>query len=269
LISLTFAPIVALLVVAGASQPSVVEDARLPAIVANIQRADYEGNLDALRRHYDVIPVQGFPSRIEARLRYWKGFAMWRRAINGFNASIALGELASDTGLAVSEFERAAELDPDFTDAKIALVSCYQLLTFFSTTSPAQVKSLVARFVPLLKELAATAPDNPRFLWVQGQSEWYSPPNSPPNAVQARQEKAIATYAMGLAEARRVRKPSDALDPTWGEPELLMNLAWSNLNRISRDLAAAESYARSALMLVPHWHYVRDVLLPQIVAARR
>jgi hypothetical protein len=268
-IPLTVAPLVALVVVAGSSQPSVVEHAQLLAIVADIQRADYEANLEALRRHYDAIPVQGFPSHIEARLRYWKGFAMWRRAINGFNASIALGELASDTGLAVREFERAAELDPDFTDAKIALVSCYQLLTFFSTTSPEQVKALVARFVHLLKELAATAPDNPRFLWVQGQSEWYSPPNSPAKEVQARQEKAIATYARGLAEARRARKPSDALDPTWGEPELLMNLAWSNLNRISRDLAAAESFARSALLLVPHWQYVRDHLLPQIVAAKR
>jgi hypothetical protein len=207
-IPLTVAPVVALVVVAGSSQPSVVEHAPLLAIVANIQRADYEANLEALRRHYDAIPVQGFPSHIEARLRYWKGFAMWRRAINGFNASIALGELASDTGLAVREFERAAELDPDFTDAKIAPASCYQ-------------------------------------------------------------EKAIATYARGLAEARRARKPSDALDPTWGEPELLMNLAWANLNRISRDLAAAESFARSALLLVPHWQYVRDHLLPQIVAAKR
>ena len=46
------------------------------------------------------------------------------------------------------------------------------------------------------------------------------------------------------------------------------NLAWSNLNRTTPDLAAAEGYARSALLLVPYWHYVRDILLPQILAAK-
>jgi hypothetical protein len=47
---------------------------------------------------------------------------------------------------------------------------------------------------------------------------------------------------------------------------LLMNLAWSHLNRVTRDIAAAESNARAALTLVPNWHYLRDVLLPQIRA---
>jgi hypothetical protein len=47
-----------------------------------------------------------------------------------------------------------------------------------------------------------------------------------------------------------------------------MNLAWSNLNKTSPDLAAAKSNARGALALVPNWHYVRDILLPQIEAAK-
>ena len=34
------------------------------------------------------------------------------------------------------------------------------------------------------------------------------------------------------------------------------------------DVAAAERYAREALARVPHWHYVRDILLPQIERAR-
>jgi hypothetical protein len=36
-----------------------------------------------------------------------------------------------------------------------------------------------------------------------------------------------------------------------------------------RDLAAAERYALKALALVPHWHYVRDILLAQIRRAQR
>ena len=79
------------------------------------------------------------------------------------------------------------------------------------------------------------------------------------------QDKAIATYEKGL-DAIRARKgsPTDPLEPTWGEPELLMSLAWSNLNRTTPDLNAAGQYAEAALKLVPDWHYVRDVLMPQI-----
>lgn len=47
-----------------------------------------------------------------------------------------------------------------------------------------------------------------------------------------------------------------------------MNLAWSNLNKVTADLSAAERNAREALRLVPNWHYVRDILLPQILAAK-
>jgi len=37
----------------------------------------------------------------------------------------------------------------------------------------------------------------------------------------------------------------------------------------SHDADAAERDARAALKLVPNWHYVRDILLPQILAARK
>ena len=60
----------------------------------------------------------------------------------------------------------------------------------------------------------------------------------------------------------------DRLEPSWGEPELLMNLAYSNLNKNTPDVNAAERQARAALEIVPYWHYVRDILLPQILAAK-
>ena len=46
------------------------------------------------------------------------------------------------------------------------------------------------------------------------------------------------------------------------EPGLLLS------ERDSRDVNAAERYARTALEIVPYWHYVRDILLPQILAAK-
>jgi len=77
-------------------------------------------------------------------------------------------------------------------------------------------------------------------------------------------------YEKGLKAIRNHKTtPSDSLEPSWGEPELLMSLAWSNLNRTTPDLNAAEQCARSALELIPDWHYVRDILMPQIQEAKR
>jgi hypothetical protein len=48
----------------------------------------------------------------------------------------------------------------------------------------------------------------------------------------------------------------------------MMSLAYCYLNMNAADVNAAERYARNALEIVPHWHYMRDILLPQIVAAK-
>jgi hypothetical protein len=69
--------------------------------------------------------------------------------------------------------------------------------------------------------------------------------------------------------AKQGGPPADSLEPSWGEPELLAALAWTNLHRTAPDLNAAEQYARSALKLVPYWHYVRDILIPQIQEAKK
>jgi hypothetical protein len=49
---------------------------------------------------------------------------------------------------------------------------------------------------------------------------------------------------------------------------LMMSLAYSYANETTPDLEAAERNARAALEIVPSWHYVRDILLPQILAAK-
>jgi len=72
---------------------------------------------------------------------------------------------------------------------------------------------------------------------------------------------------LGLARAQK-SQAGDPLEPSWGEPELLMSLAWSNLNKTKPDLDAAEKEARSSLDLVPYWHYVRDILMQQIRDAK-
>lgn len=111
----------------------------------------------------------------------------------------------------------------------------------------------------LLNEMESQAAKNPRYLWVLGANLWYTAPDR-----GGGQSAAMQTYQLGLTAARAGTAPGDPLRPSWGEAELLMNLAWSTLHKSVPDLPAAASYAQSALNLVPYWHYVRDILVSQI-----
>jgi len=238
-------------------------------IVTQIQRADYGGDREALNQLYnELVPFVDEPE-LASRVRYWRGFAKWRRAINGFGETPTPKDLAEDLTDAESEFDAALQRDPGFVDAKVGALSClFNRLflegVFKNEKDPQRLKEILAPASLLLKDAKAAAPDNPRLLWVMGPNQWSTPPER-----GGGQDKAIATYEKGL-DAIRARKEStnDPLEPTWGEPELLMSLAWSNLNRTTPDLNAAGQYAEAALRLVPGWHYVRDVLMPQIRAAQ-
>jgi len=232
-------------------------------IVAQIQRADYEGDRAALKRLYEELAPFADDQDLASRVRDWRGFALWRRALNGFNESADPKELEHDLKQAVDEFDAAVSKDPGFVDAKVGAVSCLSNLLFLNQSNPARVQELVAQGVPRSKEAQAAAPENPRLLWVLGANRWVAPAER-----GGGQDKAMETYQKGLEAARKQKgSVADPLEPSWGEPELLTNLAWANLHRTTPDLNAAEQYARSALELVPYWHYVRDILIPQINAA--
>ena len=232
--------------------------------VVQIQRADYEGDRAALKRLHDVLAPIPEDNKLAARVLYWRGFALWRSAINGFNESPTPTDLAEDLTQAVTDFKDSIARDPAFVEPKIGAGSSLGYLMFLNKKDPTRVQELLQQSSPLLKEAMATAPDNPRLLWVLGPIRWSSPPER-----GGGQDKAFELYDKGL-EVIRNQKPdgSDPLEPTWGEPELLMSLAWSNLNRTTPDLKAAEQDAQAALKMVPYWHYVRDILMPQIRAAQ-
>ena len=148
-------------------------------------------------------------------------------------------------------------------EPKIGAGSSLGYLMFLHRKDPTLMQELLQQASPLLKESLATAPDNPRLHWVLGPIRWSSPPER-----GGGQDKAFEIYNKGLEALRNQKRGViDPLEPSWGEPELLMNLAWSNLNRTTPDLKAADQYAQAALKLVPYWHYVRDILMPQIQAA--
>jgi hypothetical protein len=236
-------------------------------IVVQIQRADYEGTRSALKHLHEELAAFVEDKELGARVQYWRGFALWRRAMNGFNDKAEPAELKDDMQHALEEFDDAVGKDPAFVDAKIGALSCLGFLAFSDRQqdiSSPRIQELIARGRQLRKDVEAVAPDNPRLFWVMGPMIWFSPPER-----GGGEEKAIAGYEKGLEAIRSQRKDtSDPLDPSWGEPELLMSLAWSNLNRTTPDLETAKQEADAALKLVPYWHYVRDILMPQIREAK-
>jgi hypothetical protein len=253
---------VSMIVVLGAVPPPEPARQTMAKIVARIQKADYEDDRKALRSlAADLVPYTE-KGPLASRALYWRGFAMWRRAMNGFNDSTDPKELQSDLTEAVRAFADATAKDPELADAKAAASACLYSLAYLNKDDVERRKAYITQGVKLLDEAKKAAPENPRVLWVQGGGEWWVPAE-----LGGGHAKAFETYARGLEFARREKgRVNDPLEPSGGEPELLMSIAWSYLNRSTPDVAAAESNARAALALVPNWHYVRDILLPQIRA---
>jgi hypothetical protein len=233
-------------------------------IVTQIQRTDYEGDRPALKRLHDGLTPIPEDNKLASQVLYWRGFALWRRAINGFNESPTPTDLEEDLTQAVTDFKDAIARNPAFVEPKIGAVSSLGYLMYLNKKDPTRVQELLQQLSPLLKEATVAAPNNPRLLWVLGPIRWSTPPER-----GGGQDKAFESYNRGLEAVRnQKRDASDPLEPSWGEPELLMSLAWSNLSRTTPDLNAAEQDAQAALQIVPYWHYVRDILMPQIRAAQ-
>jgi tetratricopeptide (TPR) repeat protein len=248
----------------AAPQAAARSRAEIEKLVAEIRRADYEGDRQALLRLYTELSPDDREARLSSRVRYWRGFALWRRAVNGFNDMAPAQELEKDSSEAIAEFKLALQKDPAFLDAKIGEIACIGNLAYLNQAKPDRMRELIAESSPLIKEAMAADSAHPRLLWVMGPIYWSLPPER-----GGGQDKALKAYDEGLASIRRSSRSTDALEPSWGEPELLMNRAWSNLHRTAPDLKSAEADARAALALVPDWHYVRDLLLPQIQDEQR
>lgn len=230
--------------------------------IEQIKRADYEGDRAALKRLHDELAPPPGDKHLASRLFYWRGFALWRRAINGFNETPTPQDSQDDFNAAIADFNDSLAQDPAFVESKIAAASCYSNLVYLNMKDPARMQQLIQHSSPLLKDAMATDPDNPRLLWVLGPIRWSSPPER-----GGGQDKAFDLYNRGLEVIKVRPAPADPLEPSWGEAELLMNRSWSYLHRTAPDLAAAQKDAEAALQLVPYWHYVRDILQAQIQEA--
>jgi hypothetical protein len=255
-----FASILFLAGLQAPAQPAI--EALLAELVPAVQSADYRGDRAALDR-LDASLSKVADSPLDEYRAYWRGFARWRRAINGFSENPLPGDLESDLNAAVGHFRAALERRPGWIEARLAMVGCLGNLMYVAGKDPVKREKILADYMPVGKTLQADGPDNPRVLWIIGGLQLGAPPPAGGDPV-----KAAATMRRGVEQSLREAQAGagPAWVPAWGGPENLMNLAYLYSHSAMNDKTVARAYAEGALISVPEWHYVRDVLMPQIEA---
>jgi hypothetical protein len=236
-------------------------EAQLTELVAAVRSADYRGDRAALDR-LDAALGKVPDSPLDDYRAYWRGFARWRRALNGFNETPNPTDLQPDLKASIGHFKKSLELRPGWIEARLALVGVWSNLIYLAGEDTAKRQRILDEAVPVSKSLSDT-PDNPRALWIIGGIQLGAPPPTGGDPV-----KAAATMRKGVESSWReaMAGASPPWVPSWGGPENLMNLAYLYSHSSMNNRAAALAYAQGALTAVPEWHYVRDVLLPQIEA---
>lgn len=240
--------------------PSFEADA-LGQTAAAIRQADYRGDRDLLARLADSIDVERGAAELKAYRAYWRGFALWRRAQNGFAATPPPNDLLADLVAASRCFRIASSAAPEFEDASSALLGAlYGELFLRGRGAP---RELIDEAVATITKLRAANSENPRTLWVLGTGEAYSPP-----PVGGDLTKAASTFRRGLAAAHRqdLEEHPAPWVPSWGSAELMMSLAYLHTREGAVDARLARAYATAALALEPEWRFVQTTLLSSIDA---
>ena len=153
-------------------------------------------------------------------------------------------------------------VQPDWIEPKIGIAGASASLLFLASDDAARRQQILAEFLPVFRDMAAQGTGNPRALWIVGGSQLGAPPPYGGDAAKAAQTLQRGVEA-ALREARQT-PPAPAYVPTWGGPENLMSLAYLYSHSALENRALALAYAQGALVGAPHWHYVAEVLLPQI-----
>ena len=249
-----------LTVVSATSAPAEQE---LAAVKARIMAADYAADLPALARLRETASLWWGDPQVGHLARYWSGFASWRLAMNGASSGMKSDALQVHLERALADLETAAHLRASFADAWAAAASVQGWLGGLAGSDLDAARARWDRMREQLSRAKALEPENPRVLWVAGGLFLFQPV-----AAGGSTERAIEIYRRMLALSPRTQEAGSPL-PDWGRPEALMSLAYAHLHQATPDLASAEEEARAALRLQPTWSYVRDILLPQIEAARR
>ena len=238
-------------------------DARLGELAAAVLSADYRGDraeltrLDAELGGLDAGTLNDYRD-------YWRGFALWRRAMNGFNEKPAPEDLDADLVKALERFQAALVRHPDWDEVKSAMLGAWGNRIYLAGQDAERRKKLFEESGTFYKWVMGYQGDNPRVLWIKGGLQMVVPPASGGDWT-----KAAATLRKGVSAAwveASGTPPPPPWAPSWGGAENLMNLAYLHSHLPTPERAVALAYAEGALTKAPHWHFVKDVQLPMIEA---
>lgn len=265
-ISLVFLFLAAFPVMLAGSPPeSSAVRSRLVEAKAKVMSADYRADLAELASlRSQIEPLKDDPE-LGYLADYWSGYASWRIAMNGASAAgatMSRDDLQAHLERAVADFESSTRKKNDFADSFAAAASVHGWLTSLHRDDPDLMRLHLDSSRRLLTKAEELEPNNPRVLWVRGGIYLFAPP-----AYGGSTEKAIEIYRK-QADVSGPLMPHSPL-PDWGKSEALMSLAFAHLSQPTPDLDAATKEAQAALVLAPHWSYVRDVLVPQIDQKRK
>jgi hypothetical protein len=256
--------VLALAVLARVSVSAAAPEATLSERVIAIRAADYRGAREDLKRLAVALERPGDPG-LEAYRHYWRGFAWWRRALNGFNETPVPADLEQDLRQGVASFRAALERQPAWIEPRIGLVGCWSALLYVPSVGSPQREAILKEALPVVREVDERGSTNPRALWLDGGSRIGAPP---PRGGDL--QKAAATFRQGfqaaLDEQRSIPAGEPVWIPRWGGAENLMSLAYLYTHTAVANRSLAFAYAEGALLAAPDWHYVQDVLWPQITA---
>jgi len=238
-------------------------ETRLGELAAAVLSSDYRGDRAELARLDEELGRLDAGSLNDHR-DYWRGFALWRRAMNGFNEKPAPADLDADLVKALERFQSALARHPDWDEVKSAMLGAWGNRIYLAGSDAEKRKKLLEEAGTYYKWVMAYEGENPRVLWIKGGMQMIVP-----SASGGDWTKAAATLRRGVAGAWKEASatvPAPAWAPTWGGAENLMNLAYLHSHLPTPDRATALAYAEGALTKAPEWHYVKDVQLPQIEA---
>jgi hypothetical protein len=235
---------------------------KLVAIKAALMSADYRGDLKELAELRTQASEISNDSRFGYLADYWSGFASWRIVVNGAGTKLNVDDAKANLAHAVIDFESSIRKKDDFADAYASAAAVHGWLAAYNRADQAVSNQEVEIFKRDINRALELEPNNPRVLWIQAVPYLVLPPERGGNI-----DHAIELYRKML-ENSRPPEPRSPL-PDWGRPEALMSLANANIMKTSPDVDQAAVEAQEALRLQPEWHYVRDILIPQIDAKRK
>ena len=236
-------------------------EAWLGELAAAVLSADYRADRAELAR-LDAELGDLDAGKLNDYRDYWRGFALWRRAMNGFSVKPAPEDLDADLVKALERFQSALARHPDWDEVKSAMVGAWGNRIYLAGQDAEKRKKLLEQASAFYKWVMAYEGENPRVLWIKGGLQMIVPPASGGDW-----GKAAETLRKGVAGAwteARAATPAPSWAPKWGGAENLMNLAYLHSHLPTPERATALAYAEGALTKAPEWHYVRTVQLPMI-----